>query len=569
MTKVIEHSSISLSEGHLALKAGDWNRAKVCFEAALAQEESPEAHDGLGIALWWVNCVEQSHRHRTAAYRGFKQRGEYAQAALIAAWLGREQVFLHANASAMKGWFARAERLLRQTNNCPEQSWFTLLRASMLASPEHLAQAAFQAMQVAQEFSDSNLEALALAFGGLARVSSGQVEDGMLHLDEAMVAVTGDEVGDYMVVSEVFCVMLSACELSGDLVRTEHWCDAAAEFARRHNCQFLAAYCRTTYGGLLLATGRWRAADTELSQAIYLFEHGHRALRVHAALKLADLRVHQGRLEEAETLLSDYQDYGTAVLPMARLHIARGEVNLARALLEHSLAPYKPREPEGDSLDAAPKLLLLCDVLIRSGDLHAAASAAARLIHLAERVGSDFLQAQAEMANGQVKGKLGQTGAAAHFQAALDKLKSYEQSLLASRVRLEMARLLEDTDRPGAVTWAKAALACFERMGAERYADEAISLLRKLGVATRPGPKMQGDALEHLTQREREVMSLLSRGLTNREIAGRLFMSVKTAEHHVSQILHKFGVRSRTEAVAQWAQIEASHVSEGVKHLEN
>jgi ATP/maltotriose-dependent transcriptional regulator MalT len=565
---MIQHSSISLSEGHLALKAGDWSRARSCFEAALAHEESPEAHDGLGIALWWANSVEQSHRHRSTAYQGFKQRGEYARAALIATWLGREQVFLHANASAMKGWFARAERLLKQTGPCPEQSWFTLFRASMLAPPEELVQTALRAAQVAQAFGDSNLEALALAFGGLAQVSGGQVEDGMVHLDEAMVAVTGGEVADFMVVSEVFCVMLSACELSGDLVRTEHWCQAAAEFASQRNCPFLGAYCRTTYGGLLLATGRWQAAETELSQAIHLFEHGHRALRVHAALKLADLRVHQGRLEEAEALLADYHDYSAALLPMTRLHIARGEVDLARALLEQSLAPLGPEELHVDSLDAAPKLLLLCDVLIRLGDLQAASSVANRIMQLAGRVGSDLLQAQAELASGQLKWKLGQVGAAAHFHAALEKLKSYEQSLLASRVRLEMARLLEDTDWPGAVTWAKAALACFERMGAKRDADEAAGLLRKLGVATRPGPKTQGDAPGHLTQREREVMALLSKGLTNGQIAQRLFMSVKTTEHHVSQILHKLGVRSRTEAVAQWAQIESSYASEHPEPLQ-
>lgn len=79
MAKMIEHANISLSEGHLALKAGDWARANICFEAALAQEESPEAHDGLGIALWWANSVEQAHEHRATAYRGFKQRGELAR----------------------------------------------------------------------------------------------------------------------------------------------------------------------------------------------------------------------------------------------------------------------------------------------------------------------------------------------------------------------------------------------------------------------------------------------------------------------------------------------------------
>src|SRR5262249_40669132 len=160
-----------------------------------------------------------------------------------------------------------------------------------------------------------DLEATGLAFGGLACVSLGRVDIGMAQLDEAMAMVTAGEVVSFMVISEIFCVLLSACALAGDYGRTEDWCRAAKEFARRYHCFFLSAYCRTTYGGLLTATGHWQAAETELSEAIQAFERGHQALRVHAALKLADLRVFQGRLEEAEALLAGYEDYSAAVAP--------------------------------------------------------------------------------------------------------------------------------------------------------------------------------------------------------------------------------------------------------------
>ena len=56
--------------------------------------------------------------------------------------------------------------------------------------------------------------------------------------------------------------------------------------------------------------------------------------------------------------------------------------------------------------------------------------------------------------------------------------------------------------------------------------------------------------MELLTKREQEVLRLLGEGLSNSEIAARLFISAKTAEHHVGRILRKLDLRSRAEAAA-------------------
>ncbi len=90
------------------------------------------------------------------------------------------------------------------------------------------------------------------------------------------------------------------------------------------------------------------------------------------------------------------------------------------------------------------------------------------------------------------------------------------------------------------------ALSTFDEIGAVRDADIAASLLRDLGATGRAGPK----GLERLTKREREILALLGQGLTNAEIAARLFISTKTAAHHVSNVLAKLGVRNRSEAAA-------------------
>ena len=57
-------------------------------------------------------------------------------------------------------------------------------------------------------------------------------------------------------------------------------------------------------------------------------------------------------------------------------------------------------------------------------------------------------------------------------------------------------------------------------------------------------------AVAGLSGREQQVLALLREGLTNAEIGVRLFISAKTAEHHVGRVLAKLGVRSRAEAAA-------------------
>lgn len=530
-----------LAAGQQALRSANWPGAREAFAAALREQPSPEAHDGLGIALWWLNQIEAAHEQRTLAYGGYRQRGELGRAALIATWLGREQVFLHGNPSAMNGWFARAERLLQQAGPCREQGWVALLRASMVAPSAELEQVAAQACRLARAHHDADLEAAGLAFGGLAGVTLGRVGPGMTQLDEAMAMVLAGELGSFMVISEIFCVLLAACALAGDLARTEDWCRAGAAFAQRYGCSFLSAYCRTTYGELLTVTGRWQAAEAELAEAIQAFEQGHHALRVHAALKLADLRALQGRLEEAELLLAGYEDHGAAVIPRARLHLARGETLLARATLDQAL---------GSSglplLEHIPALRLLVDVLLALGDAGAAQRTAEALRALAQQTNSDMLLAQAELAWGRAREAAGEKDALPAYQAALERLRAYDQSLVASRARLAMAQALRADDWAGAVTWARAALASFERLGAARDAAEAVQLLRELGVSSRAGAR-RPDAL---SQREAEVLALLTHGLSNREIAARLVISPKTVEHHVGQILSKLGLRSRAEAAA-------------------
>ena len=95
----------------------------------------------------------------------------------------------------------------------------------------------------------------------------------------------------------------------------------------------------------------------------------------------------------------------------------------------------------------------------------------------------------------------------------------------------------------------KEALAIYDRLGARPAADALRQRLRQNGASVSRGPRSTTRANQHgLTARQAEILSLLVEGLTNARIARRLHISAKTVDHHVSAVLGKLGVSSRSEA---------------------
>ena len=120
-----------------------------------------------------------------------------------------------------------------------------------------------------------------------------------------MAGTLGGEHRRLLTVVVASCDMLVACDLAGDLRRAVQWCQVADQFIDRYGCPFLYARCRTLYGSVLLAKGRWEEAETELLAAIRMAEGAGPGPRAEALARLADLRLRQGRLEEAEGLLTE------------------------------------------------------------------------------------------------------------------------------------------------------------------------------------------------------------------------------------------------------------------------
>lgn len=531
-----------IAEGLEAFERGDAAASRRAYEAALSERASGELLEGLARALYLGVDYPASMEAHERAFAAYREEGD----ALGAARAARILFWLHANIygdwAVAGGWLARAGRLLEDAGeDSAEHGWLEFMHAGQEPFGESRLQRFRVALDLGRRFGDADLEFAALGRLGEALVTMGRVEEGMLCLDESLTAICAGEVRDLHVIEGVFCGMFLACEAEQDVTRAEQWVRAGDEMVQRRNLVAVGAFCRAHYGAILTAAGRWDEAETELGEAARIFERGYAAKHAQVLLRLADLRVRQGRLEEAAVLLEDLDQHPEATRPLAALQLARGETALARDVVERKLA-----EPELRATVAAPLLALLVDVHLTDGAVDDAAAAAERLAAIAAGLPSHYLKACAALAKGKVCLASGSGDAKGCLREALAAFSLAQMPVELARARLELAKATAQEQPEVAVAEAKAALEAFERRKAARDADAAAALLRALGAPGRAGPKRRAT----LTKREAEVLELLGRGLSNPEIAERLFISTKTAEHHVGHVLSKLGLRNRAEAAA-------------------
>ena len=537
-----------LLEARAAFVRADWRAAKELYEQVLAADaDEPEALDGLGQSLWWLGEKHAGIQLRAKAFAGYQRRGARERAGFTAVYLAAEYR-IAGNASVAQGWLGRAQRLLDGVDDCAALGWLAIEHSKRAAEPieeEHHGQ---RALELARRIGDSDLEAAALSHVGLARVSQGRVEEGMAVLDEAIAVAVAGEAEDPLAIGEACCITLVACEQLADGRRARDFGRTVSDFTRRRNYLPLASWCRAIYAHFLMASGRWTDAEREFEAALDEFRGLAEVDPLSGLTGLAQLRIRQGRLEEAAQLLAGSEDRPGAVAAMVSLHLARGEVELAAQRLEQRL------EGAGDG-DAysAPLFALRAPVELARGRPDDAQVAADALERLAAELGRADLEAVAELQRAQAARLGGQEPDVQALGGAAERFARIELPLEEGMARVELARTLAGHRPELAIESARAGLAIFERLGATRHADEAAGLLRELGAPGRSAPRTPGD----LTRRENEVLELLAAGLSNPEIAERLVISPKTAEHHVGRVLSKLGVRNRAEAAAYAARTRA------------
>lgn len=480
---------------------------------------------------------------RELAYAVLRADGDTRGAARLAAYqIAFDHIALFGNAAVSKGWLERGIRLAEKSGDCVEAGWVALARALHAADPGERHRWIAAAERSADTFGDDDLHFDALAYRGLTLVEAGRVTDGMRRLDEAAAAAYSGEVGSSVVAGEIYCKLMVACEVVLDVPRAEQWHRVFAALEQQLDVAWASAICRMHVGTVWTAAGRWDEAERELTRSLALYDATYRALRPAACARLAELRVRQGQFIEAERLLAGSGDdsFGTrAAARVAWQHaVTQTERKAAVAALVEVLAQH-----DGE-LAMLPGLALLAELQLACGQTEAAFASAARLTEMSLGDIGPALTGYARLAEGLVAAA--DPGAQVVLRTAVRHFAAARLPLEQARARLALAQAVAASDPGGALAEARQAAETFGWLGAAAEFDRTSALLRSLG--SRPGPMSRTDDL--LTSRERDVLYLVADGLTNPEIAERLFLSKKTVAHHVSNVLAKLGVRNRAEASA-------------------
>jgi DNA-binding NarL/FixJ family response regulator/Tfp pilus assembly protein PilF len=543
-----------LDRGRAALADAHWADAQAAFERAIGAEGGPEAHDGLAYALWWLGQLQPAMAHWELAYVAYAERDDRTNAGRVAMLLSTEYLAAFGNRAASDGWELIAGRLLDGLETCRDGILLELRRTARLKDPVQAGERFDRALTTARSIGDRDVEILALSAYGRAMVAAGRLREGFALLDEAMARTTAGEVSDHWLVADTSCNLLIACERAYDLARAAEWCRIAEDWAKRRGCRPFFAFCRVTYGGVLFARGRWAEAEDELADAVRRYDETHPAARPHAIARLAELRVAQGDIAQAGEILQPWHEHPACGYAAAVLERARGELDLAADRLERRITAVAP-----DPSLLAPLYEALSDVCLARGDRGGAQRSGASLVAIAEHNESRTLRAMSDATLGAIAADAGAGEAIPMLSRALDAYVELGMPYRAARVQLAMAHAQGRARPPAAVGMARAALATFEDLGALPAAESAAELIRSL-EGSRPSIRRRAGS-SSLTQRENQVLALLAEGLSNPQIAERLAISPKTAEHHVCSILAKLDLKTRAAAAA-WSARQSEEPSD-------
>jgi len=529
-----------IERGRAAFARRAWSEAFDLLSAA--DRETPLGLDDLelaGFAAQYSGQDEAATELAGRIHRAAMKSGDYARAARMAFWIG--MAFLQrGDVTQGGGWLGRSAHLLDE-HDLDTVTWGYLAIPDGIRLVEPDASAALEAFEraaaYADRFGDADLAAMARLGRGRSLIGLGEVGKGVALLDDAMVAVTSDELSP-LVTGIVYCGSIEAFAEIFDLRRAQDWTQALSDWADRQPDRLpFRGRCLVYRSSLMRFHGDWTTALDEARRAEeWLLRPPPEPAVGEAYYEQAELHRLRGEFAAADAAYREGSRWGRRPEPgLALLLLARGRRDAARTMIERAL------EEAADDIARVKVLPALGEIALATGDRDLAGAAveglaAAQAARPAPVLAGTLarLDAEVRFVGGDARGALARLRAAESVWQELDA--PYD----LARVRADLGEVLlalGDTD--SASLEFDAALRTFRDLGA----DPDIHRVERL--AARPATIAGG-----LSTREAEVLGMVAGGHTNRAIAAALGISERTVDRHVSNIFTKLGVTSRAAATA-------------------
>jgi DNA-binding NarL/FixJ family response regulator len=532
---------VRLRQGRQALERHLWGEAYELLAAADAAETlGPGDIESLAIAAGWSGrpdeCIQAWERVHALRAR----EGDHRAAARVAIELSR-LCWDRATPVIAGGWLRRAERHLALQEDCAEKGMLANRRAYVCLGKGDAAGALEQsriAEEVAARCGSRRVRLIAMHLHGQALVRTGEVDSGLELIDEVCAAAVGGELRADQT-GLVYCWTIAVCRDLADFERCAQLTEAATLWCQENLISGFPGICRIHRAEILRIRGELALAEAEAVAAADEMSHYNLRQAGNALNETGLIRLRRGDLDGAEDAFARAHELGADTQPgRSLLLLARGQAEAAFTAIAGAVA-----RSAGSPVGRAWLLPAQVEIALAIGRPDVAEEASRDLAAIAARLGRPAVSAAAAQARGTILSARGDVKAAG--SALMEALELWLQAgspYEAARARVLLAGVRRaDGDDDAACLELGTACRVFGRIGAVR---EARAAELQLTAMTRA-------AVPTLTGRQLQVAELVAAGLSNGAIAQRLFISRRTAEYHVRQIMMAMGFVSRAQ-VAAW-----------------
>lgn len=222
-----------LAAARAAFAARHWTGAHDGFLAA--RQEAPLDADDLSAlagASWWLGLMDESLVVGEEAYGRYLEASDHRRAAMRAFDIAYAY-FLRGNEEVGGGWVSRAQRLLADEPDCPEQGYllYFAVETSLDGGEETMAKAR-QVQDFGRRHADRNLVAAGIVAEGRVLIKLGRVQEGLALLDEGMLEASAEDMSPIWA-GNIYCHLMAACYELGDIRRAAAWTQSTAEWCDR------------------------------------------------------------------------------------------------------------------------------------------------------------------------------------------------------------------------------------------------------------------------------------------------------------------------------------------------